>query len=78
MGDGDVCSPMEEPGTWVKCVEANCNVVPRPSSVHDIADDWVLVIVTRVSSAPYNAECMPMQMERVLLKFSFGWRRGVE
>ena len=59
---------VEEPRAGVIGKEANCDNIPSVTHIHNIAENWVVKIVRRVTSATDNVEAVPVQMNRMLLR----------
>jgi len=58
---------MEEPGPVVVGKEANRDVIPSGTHIHDIPDNRVVKVVRRITSTADHMEIVPVQMKRVLL-----------
>ena len=59
---------VEEPRAGIVCDEPDRDIISWAAHAYDVADDWVVVVVRRVSRAPDDIEVMPMQVDRVLIK----------
>ena len=51
---------MEEPWSRVVGEEPNCDFISRVANTHDISDDRVDEVVSRVTSGADDVEVMPM------------------
>ena len=59
---------VEEPRARVVSPEPERNIIGRGAGAYDVAHDGVVEVVRRVARAADDAECMSMQVDRVLLK----------
>jgi hypothetical protein len=59
---------VEEPGPVVVGNEANRDIVPSMTNIHDIPDNRVDVVVGCITSAADHIKVVPVQMKRVLLQ----------
>jgi hypothetical protein len=59
---------VEEPGPVVVGKEANRDVVPITTNIHNIPDNRVVKVVGRVTSAADHIKVVSVQMKRVLLQ----------
>ena len=59
---------MQEPRTRVVSEESERHIILRirASYAHDVADDRVVIVVSRISSTADHVEVMPVQVDRVL------------
>ena len=57
---------VEEPRARVVREESDRDVITRLAHAHDVADDGVIVVVVRATSAADHVECMSVQVDRVL------------
>jgi hypothetical protein len=57
---------VEEPWARIISEESDCNVVARVPDAHDVANDGVVKVISRVASAADDVEGMPVQVHRVL------------
>ena len=59
---------MKEPRPRVVSLEPDRDIIVRATNVYDVAHDWVVEVVRRVSRAADDVEDMSMQVERMLIK----------
>ena len=59
---------VQEPRARIVREESDRDIIPRISHAHDVADDRVVVVVSRISSAADHVEVVPMQVDRVLVQ----------
>jgi hypothetical protein len=57
---------VEEPRAGVVREEPDCNVITGVADAHDIAEDRIIKVVCRVTSAAYNSKGMSMQVNGML------------
>jgi hypothetical protein len=57
---------MQEPRTRIVSEESERHIIPRISYAHDVADDRVVIVVSRISGTADHVEVMPVQVDRVL------------
>lgn len=57
---------MEEPWAGIVREESDRDIVARFTHAYDVADDGVLIVVSRLSSAADDVEGVPVQVDRVL------------
>jgi hypothetical protein len=70
------CSPfqvpinvtVQEPRSRVVSEESDRHIIPRRTSshAHYIADHWVVIVISRISSAADYVEVVPVQVDRML------------
>jgi len=58
---------VQEPRARIVSEESDRHIIPRISHAHDIADDRVVIVVSRTSSAADHVEVVSMQVDRVLV-----------
>jgi hypothetical protein len=58
---------VQEPRTRIVSEESERHIIPCISHAHDVADDWVVIVVSRTSSTADHVEVAPMQVDRVLV-----------
>ena len=58
---------VQEPRTRVVSEEPDRDIIIRVADAHDVADDRVDKVISRVSRTPYHVECVPVQVYRVLV-----------
>ena len=68
---------MKEPWTRVVSLEPDRDIIVRATNVYDVAHDWVVEVVRRVSRAADDVEDMSMQVERMLIKNAAPWQSGI-
>jgi hypothetical protein len=61
---------VQEPRTRIVRLESNRNVIARFSDAHNVADDGVVIVVRRITSAANDVECVSVQVDGVL-QFTF-------
>ena len=59
---------VEEPWAGIIGDETNRDIIPSDTNTHDIADNRVVIVVGRVTSAANHMEVVTMQMNRMLSK----------
>lgn len=59
---------VEEPWAGIVSDETNRDIIPSDTNTHDIADNRVVIVVGRVTSAADHIEVVAMQMNRMLSK----------
>ena len=57
---------VKEPRPWVVSEESDCDIISRVADAHDVTDDRINVVVSRVTSAADDVERVPVQVDRVL------------
>ena len=57
---------VEEPRARVIRKEADCDIVAGVADVHDVAEDRVIIIVSRVTGTAYDGKRMSMQVNGML------------
>jgi hypothetical protein len=57
---------VEEPRARIVREESDRHVVARVTHAHNVADDRIVIVVSRISSAADDVEGMPVQVDRVL------------
>ena len=57
---------VQEPRARVVSEESNRHIIPCISHAHDVADDRVNIVVSRISSAADHEEVVPVQVDWVL------------
>ena len=58
---------VQEPRARVVSEESDCDIIPGISHAHDIADDRVNIVESRISSAADHVEVVAVQMDRMLV-----------
>jgi len=59
---------VEEPRAGIIGKEANCDIIPSLTHIHNIPDNGVEEIVRRATSATDDVEVVPVQMNRMLMR----------
>ena len=58
---------VQEPRAKIVSEESDRHIIPCISHAHDIADDRVVIVVSRTSSTADHVEVVPMQVDRMLV-----------
>jgi len=64
---------MEEPGAGIVRKEADCDIIPNVTDIHNIPDNRIVEVVSQVASAADHVEVVPVQMNRVFYAKSTTW-----
>ena len=68
---------MKEPWPRVISLEPDCDIIVCAANAYDVAHDWVVEVVRRVSRAADDVEYMSMQVERMLIKNEASCQSGI-
>jgi len=49
---------MQNPRSCIICLESDCRHIPSTSDVHDIAPNWVIIVVNTAPCASHNIKHM--------------------